>query len=192
MSDLPVFFIMGAQGAGKGTQAKLLVKKLGLFHWDMGAILREDHDFRLLDGNTVGDITDRGAYLSDDQLIEILQRRLGMIPAGKGIVFDGVPRRLGQAQFLLDHLHGRGYAEAVVVYIDVAREESIRRLTLRAEKEKRIDDTPEAIASRLKLTDELTGPLLAYLKGKARLVTVDGNPPVPQVTKNIWHALGIT
>ena len=192
MSDLPVFFIMGAQGAGKGTQAKLLVKKLGLFHWDMGAILREDHDFRLLDGNTVGDITDRGAYLSDDQLIEILQRRLGMIPAGKGIVFDGVPRRLGQAQFLLDHLHGRGYAEAVVVYIDVAREESIRRLTLRAEKEKRIDDTPEAIASRLKLTDELTGPLLAYLKGKARLVTVDGNPSVPQVTKNIWHALGIT
>jgi adenylate kinase len=187
----PVFFIMGPQGSGKGTQAKLLAEKLSLFHWDMGRILREEHDFRLSDGTTVGEIIDRGVYLTDEQLVEILKKRLDAIPSGQGIIFDGVPRRIDQAQFLLDHLRSLGFTDFTTLYIEVSRDESVKRLMLRAEKEQRVDDTPEGIALRLKQFDELVGPLVEYLKTRTRVLTVDGNPPIPEVTRSIDETLGM-
>jgi len=189
MNTKPVFFIMGPQGSGKGTQAKILAEKLGLFHWDMGAVLREEHDFTLSDGSTVGGIIDKGIYLTDAQLIEVLKKRLGSIPPGQGIVFDGLPRRIGQADFILQYLGSLGFADFTTLVVDVSREESVKRLMLRAEKEKRVDDTPEAIALRLKQAEELTGPLIEFMKTRTRIVTVDGNPPISEVTREIDEAL---
>ena len=105
------------------------------------------------------------------------------------MVFDGVPRRIGQAKFILDYLESLGATNFVTVFIDVAREECIKRLTLRAKHETRVDDTPEGIARRLDQSQELMGPLLEYLKTRTRLVTVDGNVSIPQVTENVEKAL---
>lgn len=191
-SKFEVIFILGSQGSGKGTQGRFLAQKLDFLFWDMGAILREERDFVLSDGKKVGDITGRGIYLTDPELIEVIQCRIGSILPGRGIVFDGVPRRIGQAEFIINHLRLIGFSRFITIFIDVAREESIKRLMLRAEKERRIDDTPEAISLRLKQAEELTGSLLEYLKTQMPVVAVDGNPSISKVTENIEKILAVT
>ena len=99
MKQIDAIFMLGPQGSGKGTQARLLAEKMGFFFWEMGAILRANRDFVLANGEKVGDIMDRGDYLSDAQLLEILKLKLKDIPESKGIIFDGVPRRIGHAKF---------------------------------------------------------------------------------------------
>ncbi len=184
-------FMMGPQGSGKGTQAKILAERLGFFHWDMGAILRQERSRKLSNGRTVGEIIDTGTYLTDLELIEVLESRLKEMPLDKGIIFDAVPRRLGQAEFLLDFLRARDKGEFWTVYIEIPAEESIKRLLLRAEIEGRTDDTREKIEKRLKQHEEATTPILGYMRENTRLVTIDGRPPIPEVTAEINKALGL-
>ncbi len=189
--NIDAIFILGPQGSGKGTQARLLAEKLGFFFWEMGAILRANRDFVLANGEKVYEITERGAYLSDPQLLEILKFKLSDIPEGKGIIFDGVPRRIGQAEFLLKWLAERSKKNLVTIFLNLSREESLKRLTLRAEIEKRPDDTPSAIESRLKLYEEATLPILDYMRANTKFIEIDGQPSIPEVTKNIDQALGL-
>src|SRR3989344_5286024 len=98
--DSEVIFVMGPQGSGKGTQAKILAEKLGFFHWEMGGILRGMKEYAFENGETAGAIMDRGDYLTDEQLAKIVDVKLRDIPADKGVIFDGLPRRMGQAQSL--------------------------------------------------------------------------------------------
>ncbi len=191
MPEYDAIFLMGPQGSGKGTQAKLLAEKLGFFHWEMGAILRGMKEYRFADGQTVGGIMDAGYYLSDEQLIEIISKRLSEIPADQGIIFDGLPRRIGQARFVIDWLRGRGKKELLTIFLALPREESLKRLALRAEIEKRADDTPEKIELRLKQYEEATLPILDYMKEQTRFIELDGRPSIPEVTKAIFKSLGL-
>ncbi|MDO8516007.1 MAG: nucleoside monophosphate kinase [bacterium] len=191
MNKRMVLILYGPQGSGKGTQAKILADKLGLFQWDMGAILRDEHDFKLTNGKTVGEIIDKGILLADPELLEVIKHLLPNISKDQGIIFDGIPRRIGQAKFLLDYLRSLGFVDFKTLFINVSREESMKRLMLRAQIQKRVDDTPESIERRLKQYDELTAPLLEYLKTQMDVITVNGDPPIPEVTKEINSALGI-
>lgn len=96
--DLQVIFIVGPQGSGKGTQGKRLADKLGFLFWGMGDVLREIQSDIVFASKIA--MLNRGTLLPDDLIIEILKNRLPKIPAEKGIIFDGVPRRVGQAEFL--------------------------------------------------------------------------------------------
>ena len=183
--------MLGPQGSGKGTQACLLAKKMGFFFWDMGAILRANRDFMLANGEKVYEITDSGRYLSDPQLLEILNFKLPDIPEGKGIIFDGVPRRIGQAEFILKWLAERDKKNLVTIFLSLPREESLRRLLLRAKIEKRLDDTPTAIQSRLKLYEEATLPIIDYMKTHTEFIEIDGQPSIFEVTKEIDKAIGL-
>lgn len=182
-------FFIGPQGSGKGTQAKILAAKHNLFYWEMGAILREvgQEDSPL--GNQARDLHDRGVLFPDDLLISIVKDRLSKIPAGQGVIFDGIPRRLGQAQFLLDYLAGQQRTEMATVFIDLPREESINRLLARAKKENRKDDTREGIEFRLKQYENDTVPVLDYLKQHSTFLAIDGRPPIEEVTIAIDKAL---
>lgn len=183
-----IFFI-GPQGSGKGTQAKRLAERLGFFYWDMGAIIREvSHEDSVL-GRKAKQMHDTGVLFPDDFLIEINKDRLNKIPSDQGIIFDGIPRRLGQAEFLLDYLRQINHTNFLTFFIDLPKEESVNRLLLRAEKENRPDDTREAIEFRLQQYEADTLPVLDYLRQHTQFITIDGRPPIDQVTAAINQAL---
>src|SRR5665213_3682713 len=125
--DFDIIFIAGPQGCGKGTQGKKLAEKLGFLFWGMGGILR---DIRAEDPQFASRISlvDRGTLLPDEIIIDILKSRLATVPRDQGIVFDGVPRRLGQAEFLIPFLRDKGYQKMATVFIDLPREESMKRI----------------------------------------------------------------
>src|ERR1700682_3235807 len=98
--DLNTIFFIGPQGSGKGTQAKFLAKRLGFFYWEMGGILREVAAGNTILGIRIKSLIDSGVLLEDADLYQVVKMRLNEIPKTKGVIFDGIPRRLGQAEFL--------------------------------------------------------------------------------------------
>ncbi len=189
--EFDVVFIAGPQGSGKGTQGKKLAEKLDFLFWEMGATLRA---ILKTDTPLAKKITaiDRGTLLSDELIIEVLKDQLPLIPRDRGIIFDGVPRRLGQGQFLVEYWKEHGKPRMATIFIDVARDECIRRLLLRATHETRVDDTPEAIAQRFRDYDDAMKPAMDYLKEQTRFITVDGNVSPDEVAASINKALGVS
>lgn len=188
--DYHIIFIAGPQGSGKGTQGKKLAEKLGFLFWEMGGTLR-----RILasDSPLAKKISaiDHGTLLSDELIIEVLNDQLPLVPHDRGIIFDGVPRRLGQGQFLVEYLKERGLDRMATIFIDVPREECVKRLLLRAQHETRIDDTPEAIAQRFRDYDEAIKPAMDYLKEHTTFITIDGTPSPDEIAASIDKALEI-
>lgn len=185
-----IIFIAGPQGSGKGTQGKRLADKLGFLFWEMGGTLRSI----LASGSSLArkiSAIDQGTLLSDELIIEVLKDQLPLIPHEQGIVFDGVPRRLGQGQFLVEYWKEHGMDVMATIFIDVPREECIRRLLLRAQHESRVDDTPEAIARRFRDYDETIKPAMDYLREHTMFITIDGTPAPDEIAANINKALGI-
>jgi len=186
---LNTIFFIGPQGSGKGTQAKILAKQLGFFYWEMGGILREVAASPTVLGKKIKALIDSGVLLKDEDLYEVVKMRLGQIPTTQGVIFDGIPRRLGQAEFLMDYLKQQGRKDFTTLYVSLPRQESIARLLKRAELEKRADDTLEKIEFRLKQYEEETVPVLDYLKTKSTFIEIPGEEHVEDVTKKINQAL---
>ena len=188
--DYNIIFIAGPQGSGKGTQGKRLADKLGFLFWEMGGTLRA----LLASGSELGkkiSAIDHGTLLSDELIMEVLKDQLPLISHKKGIIFDGVPRRLGQGQFLVEYLKERGMDRMATIFIDVPREECVKRLLLRAQHESRVDDTPDAIARRFRDYDDAIKPAMDYLKEHTTFITIDGTPTPDEIAANINKALGI-
>ena len=188
--DFKVIFIAGPQGSGKGTQGKKLAERLGFLFWGMGGMLREIAK----EGTSLAEqvaAMDDGTLLPDDLIIEVLKDRLATIPHDQGIVFDGVPRTIGQAEFLIPYLQRENKKFMATIFLDLPREESVRRLMLRAQHESRVDDTPGGIEKRFEYYDAMMTPTLAFLKQETDFITIDGRPSVDEIAKNIDAALGI-
>ena len=185
-----VIFIAGPQGSGKGTQGKRLAEKLGFLYLEMSGMIRAVR----ASGSPLAEklsAMDRGILLSDELITEVLKDRLPKLPYEPGIIFDGVPRRIGQGQFLLEHLKENGMDKMATIFIDVPREVCVKRLLLRAEREGRVDDTPEAMAQRFRDYDEAITPTMDYLKEHTTLITIDGTPTPDEIAVEINKALGV-
>jgi len=189
--QLNTIFFIGPQGSGKGTQAKILAKKLNFFYWEMGGILREVAGSDTQLGKKVKSLIESGVLLKDEDLYEVVKARLHEIPKTQGVIFDGIPRRLGQAEFLMERLKQQGRTQFVTLYISLPKEESVKRLLKRAELEKRPDDTLEKIEFRLQQYMEETVPVLEFLNKNTTFFEIDGSPEVGVVTARINEALGI-
>jgi len=188
---LNTIFFIGPQGSGKGTQAKILAAKLNFFHWDMGSILREvaasDTDL----GKKVKNLIDTGVLLQDNDLYEVVTYKLDQISPDLGVIFDGIPRRVGQAEFLLNFLKKQGRQNFATLFINLPKTESLARLLKRGEIEKRADDTKEKIEFRLAQYEQDTLPVLDFLKKQGEFFNIDGQQGVEEVSKAINLALGI-
>lgn len=184
-----VIFFIGPQGSGKGTQARLLATKLGFYFWEMGGILREIGKENSVLGKKIKVLLDAGILVPDQVILEILDEKLPGLMSEKGLVFDGVPRQLGQAVHLLSFLEKNNKQKMVTIFIDLPKEESIKRLLLRAEKEGRVDDNKESIEMRLSMYEKQTVPVLDFLREKTTFITIDGSPEIEMVTEQINYAL---
>ncbi len=139
----------------------------------------------------VTNLIDQGVLLNDELLLKVVKSKLAEIPADKGVIFDGIPRRIGQAEFLLSELQKQGRGSLVTLFIDLPKEESVNRLLLRAQKENRPDDTREKIEFRLQQYYQDTLPVVDFLRQRSNFFEIDGRPGVEEVEKNINQALGL-
>ena len=185
MAPYDAIFVLGPQGSGKGTQAKFLAGKLGFFFWDTGAVLRKNAEVVTSSGERAGDILKTGRLFTDEELLSVVEKELESLPRERGIVFDGIPRRTGQAQFLFSLLVSFGKKRFATVFLDVPLEESRKRLLLRAEKEGRSDDTLAAIERRFKDYEANTVPMLGFMKERTEYFEIDGRPSIEAVEKNV-------
>jgi adenylate kinase len=181
--------LLGAPGAGKGTQAALLIERLGVPHVSTGDMLRA----AVAAGTEVGlqakAVMDSGKLVSDEIVIAIAQERLGEPDARQGFVLDGFPRTLAQAEALDVTLEKLGSPLECCLAVTVDVEAVVQRLLKRAEIEGRADDNEATIRERMRVYDEQTAPLLKYYGDRGLLVEVDGMGSVEEVSKRIETAL---
>jgi adenylate kinase len=178
--------ILGPQGSGKGTQAKRIADAHGIPHVATGDILRAAVAAGTELGRRVAPILDRGDLVPDDLMVDLIRERLAVEDA---FVLDGFPRTLAQAEALDSMLEEIGKPLDNVVLLGVSDAEATRRLLGRAAEEGRADDTPDAIANRLRLYHELTEPVVERYRGSGALVEIDGERSMDEVFAAISVAL---
>ncbi|MDP6979835.1 MAG: adenylate kinase [Myxococcota bacterium] len=181
--------LLGAPGAGKGTQAAMLIERMGIPHISTGDMLRQ----AVADGTEIGKkakaVMDAGNLVSDDIVIGIAEERLSQPDAQKGFVLDGFPRTLAQAEALAATLDKLGTPLERCVAITVDTEAVVQRLLKRAEIEGRADDNEETIRERMRVYDEQTAPLLAFYEKNGILAKVDGMGTMEEVAQRCESAL---
>jgi adenylate kinase len=183
--------LLGPQGSGKGTQAKLISKTYGIPQISTGDMARELRELDTELGRKVKEIYDRGDLLSDELIVDMIRDRLSRGDTIPGFILDGFPRNLAQAGALDELLTELDRDLDVVFDFRVAdRETLLERLLKRAAEENRTDDTPEAIERRLQIYEEQTAPLVEYYRAKrANVVGIHAERPVGEVFAEIRQAL---
>ncbi len=182
--------IFGAPGSGKGTQSEKLIDEYGLFHVSTGEVLR-DHISR---GTDLGKVADsyisQGQLIPDDLMIDILDRVLEDNPESKkGVIFDGFPRTIPQAEALKKMLGKRGSKVHAVVGLEVDDDELVDRLVKRGQMSGRSDDNPETINQRLKVYHSQTSPLGDYYIGEGNYHAIPGSGEVDAIFDTIKKSI---
>ena len=183
--------LFGPPGAGKGTQAQVLVDDFGLVQLSTGDMLREARESGTELGDKVKHIMDAGHLVSDDIVVGIIAERIDQPDCVNGFILDGFPRTRPQAEALDHMLEEKGLKLDAVIMIDVPDEELFRRIDTRAKETDgaRPDDTPEVLQRRLDVYHQQTAPVLPYYEQKGMLKTVDGLKTVGSVTARIKEIL---
>jgi adenylate kinase len=181
--------LLGAPGAGKGTQAARLARRLDVPQISTGEMLRQAVASGSELGRRVQDTMDRGELVSDSIVIEVARERLSLSDAMRGFVLDGFPRTLAQAEALDRILGELGSRLERCVALSVDEEALVGRLLGRARIEGRSDDNEATIRKRMRVYDEQTAPLLDYYRRRGVLAEVDGMGSIEEVEKEIGEAL---
>ena len=155
--------IFGAPGSGKGTQSDLMIEKYGLEHISTGDVLRNEIKKGTELGMTAKGLIDNGQLIPDDLMVSILARVYdGFGTAHKGVIFDGFPRTIPQAEALKKMLAERGHKVAAMIELDVPEDELMKRLIKRGQESGRADDNEETIKKRLVVYHSQTQPLIDW------------------------------
>jgi adenylate kinase len=209
------FVILGAPGAGKGTQAALLAKKLNLAHIASGDIFRQAQESGTELGMLAKSYMEKGMLVPDDVTIKMILERISAPDCAYGFVLDGFPRTIEQAQALERTLGKEGVDR--VLYIKVPSEELVRRLSGRwlcrycqtpyhmvnnppkvegkcdlcgGELYQRPDDREEAVRKRIEVYHAQTMPLIDYYLKQGKLVEVDGEGSIDKISEDLIAAIG--
>ena len=170
---------LGAPGAGKGTQAKLLSQTNSYLHLSTGELLRKEIEINSNLGIKVKDIINRGELVSDELVLKIVKQNLNK--DNNGWILDGYPRNLSQANSLNEVLTEINQPLEVVFYLDIPEEVLIKRLLLRG----RIDDTEETIRTRVNIYKKTTEPLIKYFKDLSLLEYIDADRDLKTISSDI-------
>ena len=181
--------LLGVQGSGKGTQAKRLASEYGLVHIATGDMLRAAIAAGSPLGLRVKPIYDAGELVPDELMIQLIRERLSDSDTDPGIILDGFPRTMAQADALDAMLSEIGRPLDVVLELQVPDDVAIERLRKRAGEEGRSDDTPEGIAKRIDLYNQETKPLVSHYRLAGNLVGIHGDRPENEVFSEIQHAV---
>jgi adenylate kinase len=172
--------LIGAPGAGKGTQAGLLAERFGIAHISSGDLLRQHVRDQTSLGRTVKSYVDRGDLVPDGLVMTML--REPVLAAASGYVLDGFPRTVEQARASYAVVRPLGAEVQAAIHLDVPREELMRRLLARG---RGSEDVEDVIEHRLKMYEEKTVPLLDYYAGREWIFTVDGARSAEAVHQDI-------
>ena len=208
--------LVGAQGSGKGTQAEMLSQALGVPHVASGDLFRKAFDDKTELGIKAKVYIDRGELVPDDLTVAMVLKRLEEPDCSQGALFDGFPRTVAQAEVLDKGLQGVGKQIDLEIYLQVPREELLKRLSGRyicranqhvyniysrqpkvagvcdidgSELYQRSDDTGEAVQKRLDIFFNETIQLLDYYENQQKLVEVDGNQGIDQVQQSLLDVI---
>ena len=208
--------LLGAPGAGKGTQAKIIAEKFNIPHISTGDILRNEIKLDTVPGRKAGQFVKEGKLVPDELIIKIIKNEIGKTGSKDGFLMDGFPRNLKQAKLFQDMLKKLGLKLDKVINIDVDKEEIVKRLDSRrvchscnniysidklkdsnsekcpkcgGELFKRRDDNSEVISERLNVYEKETRPLIEYYKDKNLLVNINGSGNQKEVTERILEHL---
>jgi adenylate kinase len=178
----PCLILLGGPGAGKGTQAARLAAQLGVPRISTGDMLREAMRRESEVGRRAAPFLERGDLVPDQILLDVVKERLEEPDCTGGYVLDGFPRTVAQAESFGEVLGDRA---AMVVHVDVPREELSRRLLARG----RDDDQAAVVRRRLDAYQRHTVPLIDYYRGRLRFERVDGLQSVEVISDEILGAL---
>ncbi|MDP6217847.1 MAG: adenylate kinase [Candidatus Puniceispirillaceae bacterium] len=183
--------LFGPPGAGKGTQAELLVQSRGMVQLSTGDMLRAAIAAGTELGLQAKEIMDAGKLVSDDIMIGMIAERMEADDCKNGVILDGFPRTVAQAQALDAMFADKGISLDSVIEIRVDENALFARIEKRAAETggARSDDNAEVLAARLKVYHDNTAPVLPYYEDKGQLVTIDGMQPVEEVNKQIEACL---
>lgn len=179
--------IFGAPGAGKGTQSDFIVEKYNLTHISTGDLLRKEIADQTELGKRIKSIMDAGQLVSDDIVIEMIDNAIARDT--KGILFDGFPRNVAQAEVLDKLLAKHGCTLSCMVRLDVPREELIRRMLERAKVSGRSDDNEETIKNRLVEYENKTLPVADYYAKQGKEVKINGLGDIKRISEDIASAI---
>lgn len=210
--------LLGAPGAGKGTQAAVLSKTFGIVHVASGDLFRRALEEKTELGLKARSFMEKGELVPDEVTISMVLERIRKPDCSKGVLFDGFPRTLSQAQALDSRLAGERKAVDRAVYIEVPEDELVKRLSGRwicrkcqtpyhelssppavagrcdacgGELYQRADDKEETVRERLKVFFSQTVPIIDYYDRQGKLVRVDGNLKIDEVSAAIIGALRV-
>ena len=173
--------LLGAPGAGKGTQAQFITAAFGIPQISTGDMLRAEIAAGSDLGKQAKAIMESGQLVSDEIVIAMIAARLG----DKGALFDGFPRTIAQAEALDKLLAGRGSQIDAVIELQVGNEEIVQRMLARG----RSDDNEATIRQRLAVFEAQTKPLTAYYRQQGKLRSIDGSGELAAISARIEAAL---
>lgn len=196
--------LIGPQGSGKGTQARIIVEKFDLYYFESGAYLRKIAETH----SDIKKLLDEGKLVPDKELTSYLAAYLDEKGLYDNILFDGFPRTVSQYEFFKNWLTDKEVSLDLTIFLKISEEETIRRLTARRQDPatgkiynlvtepppseidvntliQRDDDKPEAIAKRLELFKQQTEPLITRLKEGSEVIEVDGERPIEIIADDL-------
>jgi adenylate kinase len=177
--------ILGAPGSGKGTQGKLLAQQLAIPQVSTGDLIRAAMKQGTPLGVQAKGYYDRGALVPDELIFGLIQEILDSPPAARGVLMDGFPRTIPQAEAVDRMLKAKQAKVDRVILLEVPEQELVQRLLSRAAKEGRADDNAESITKRLQVFKEQTAPLIAFYEGRGIVKRIDGRGTVEEIQQRM-------
>lgn len=181
--------IFGAPGSGKGTQSKLIAEKFNLAHVSTGELCRRAIYNNTHEGVIAKSYIDKGELVPDETIIDMLDSFLEKLPIDQGIIFDGFPRTVAQAEALIEIMQEHGTKVSVLLNLEVEREELLSRLLKRAETEDRSDDNMETIKKRLEVYEQQTLPVIEFYRQKRLYKPIMGVGDIDEIFGRVCDVL---